>query len=68
MMSDLHRRGFEALDLGRADLNPGLTRFKRGSGADIETLAGSFLFHPWFMKQKRRVAHSCSMVNSSIQH
>ena len=68
MMSDLHRRGFEALDLGRADLNPGLTRFKRGSGANIETLAGSFLFHPWFMKRRTSVSHPCSMVNSPIQH
>ena len=47
-MSDLSRRGFETLDLGRSDLNPGLARFKLGSGARIEQLGGSLLFHSWF--------------------
>lgn len=47
VMCDLQRRRVQRLDLGRADLSPGLRRFKLGSGADIETLAGSFLFHPW---------------------
>ncbi len=67
IMSDLHRRGFAALDLGRADLNPGLTRFKRGTGAEFETLAGSFLFHPWFMKRRHETLYPRSMVNSPIQ-
>lgn len=48
VMSDLSRRGFESLDLGRSDLNHGLARFKLGSGARVEQLGGSFLFHSWF--------------------
>ncbi|GAB5456024.1 MAG: GNAT family N-acetyltransferase [Henriciella sp.] len=47
VMSDLGRRGFERLDLGRSDLNPGLKRFKLGSGARTEHLGGSLLFHSW---------------------
>ncbi|MFN3213962.1 MAG: GNAT family N-acetyltransferase [Henriciella sp.] len=48
IMCDLRRRGIDQLDLGRADLNEGLRRFKLGSGARIERLGGSFLFHSWF--------------------
>ncbi len=48
IMCDLQKRRVLRLDLGRADLSPGLRRFKLGSGAGIETLAGSFLFHHWF--------------------
>lgn len=48
IMCDLHKRRVQRLDLGRADLSPGLRRFKLGSGAAIETLSGSFLFHHWF--------------------
>lgn len=48
IMCDLPKRRVQRLDLGRADLSPGLRRFKLGSGATIETLAGSFLFHHWF--------------------
>ena len=53
IMSDLQRRGFEQLDLGRADLNPGLKRFKMGTGARIETLPGSFLTHAWFTRSMK---------------
>lgn len=48
IMNDLYEQGVRQLDLGRADLSPGLRRFKLGSGAAIETLAGSYLFHHWF--------------------
>jgi len=51
IMCDLQKRRIQRLDLGRADLSPGLRRFKLGSGANIETLAGSFLFHHWFAPQ-----------------
>lgn len=47
IMCDSHQRRVTRLDLGRADLSPGLRRFKQGAGAEIETLAGSFLFHHW---------------------
>ena len=52
IMTDLRRKGFERLDLGRADLSPGLSRFKQGAGATIETLPGSFLFHKWLPGQR----------------
>lgn len=52
IMCDLERKGFTHLDLGRADLSDGLRRFKRGSGADFETLAGSYLFHHWFLPKR----------------
>lgn len=48
-MCDLQKRGYEQLDLGRADLNKGLTHFKLGTGARTETLIGSFLMHRWAM-------------------
>ena len=53
IMTDLQRKGFERLDLGRADLSPGLTRFKRGAGAEIEALPGTYLFHKWLPGQRR---------------
>lgn len=46
-MSDLQRKRFIQLDLGRADLSEGLRRFKLGTGARVEQLAGSFLSHSW---------------------
>lgn len=55
IMCDLQRRGFAQLDLGRADLNPGLRRFKTGSGARSEQLAGSYLFHSWFAPRSKDV-------------
>ncbi|MEO1659716.1 MAG: GNAT family N-acetyltransferase [Pseudomonadota bacterium] len=66
IMTDLQRRGFAALDLGRADLNSGLTRFKRGTGADIETLAGSFLLHPRFISRPSMDSRHTGMVNGDI--
>ncbi|MEM7457886.1 MAG: GNAT family N-acetyltransferase [Pseudomonadota bacterium] len=48
VMCDLQKRQITRLDLGRADLSPGLRRFKLGAGAEVETLGGSFLFHHWF--------------------
>ncbi|MEL7108013.1 MAG: GNAT family N-acetyltransferase [Pseudomonadota bacterium] len=53
MMCDLQSEGTVRLDLGRADLSSGLKRFKRGCGAHIETLSGSFLFHHWFSPRQR---------------
>lgn len=52
IMNDLYDQGVRRLDLGRADLSPGLRRFKQGSGAAIETLSGSFLFHHWFARRQ----------------
>ena len=58
IMCDLQRRRVRRLDLGRADLSPGLRRFKYASGADIETLAGTFLLHPWgASKAAKRSSH-----------
>ncbi|MEO1187673.1 MAG: GNAT family N-acetyltransferase [Pseudomonadota bacterium] len=48
ILCDLQKRQVTRLDLGRADLSPGLRRFKQGAGAEIEALGGSFLFHHWF--------------------
>ena len=48
IMCDLQKHRVERLDLGRGDLSPGLRRFKLGSGAETESLSGSFLFHHWF--------------------
>lgn len=53
IMCDLHRKRFSALDLGRADLSDGLRRFKLGTGARVETLPGTFLFHPWLPNSNR---------------
>lgn len=47
IMCDLQKRQVTRLDLGRADLSPGLRRFKMGAGAEVETLSGSFLFLHW---------------------
>lgn len=47
-MTDLQRKRCVQLDLGRADLSEGLKRFKFGTGARVEQLAGSFLSHSWF--------------------
>lgn len=58
IMCDLQKRHVQRLDLGRADLSPGLRRFKLGSGATIETLAGSFLFHHWFAPKSGMSRHS----------
>ena len=44
LMCDLQRKGFVTLDLGRADLSKGLSRFKLGAGARAATLPGSYLF------------------------
>ncbi|MEM9571641.1 MAG: GNAT family N-acetyltransferase [Pseudomonadota bacterium] len=52
IMNDLYDQGVWRLDLGRADLSPGLRRFKQGSGAAIESLSGSFLFHHWFTRKR----------------
>jgi len=47
IMCDLEQKGHTHLDLGRADLSPGLRRFKIGTGANIDHLAGTYLFHHW---------------------
>lgn len=54
IMNDLYEQGTQRLDLGRADLSPGLRRFKLGSGAVIERLAGSFFSHHFLVRK----AHS----------
>ena len=62
IMSDLGRRGFATLDLGRSDLNPGLRRFKTGSGARIQQLGGSMLFHSWFAPRTKEISLKASRV------
>jgi lipid II:glycine glycyltransferase (peptidoglycan interpeptide bridge formation enzyme) len=54
MMCDHERRGGTILDLGRADLSPGLRRFKLGSGAITEKLSGTYWMPSWRMKRSRR--------------
>lgn len=46
-MTDLQQIGIRQLDLGRADLSPGLRRFKAGTGARFQRLSGSFLYSTW---------------------
>lgn len=58
IMTDLQRKGFQSLDLGRADLSEGLTRFKRGAGARIEILPGTFLHHKWLPLGRSRSLQS----------
>lgn len=55
IMTDLQCEGLAQLDLGRADLSPGLRRFKAGTGARIEALPGTFLLHAWLPGSGRRV-------------
>lgn len=43
IMTDLQKRRVRQLDLGRADLSDGLTRFKTRAGARIERLPGTYL-------------------------
>ena len=43
IMTDLQKRRVRQLDLGRADLSDGLTRFKTRAGARIEPLPGTYL-------------------------
>ena len=62
VMSDLSRRSFTILDLGRADLNPGLRRFKLGSGARPQQLGGTLLFHSWFAPRPKKVTSKTSQV------
>ena len=62
VMSDLGRRGFTMLDLGRSDLNPGLRRFKLGSGARVQQLGGTLLFHSWFAPRSKGVTLKASQV------
>lgn len=56
IMTDLQHQGLRQLDLGRADLSAGLRRFKAGTGARIETLPGTYLFHAWLPGTRRRTA------------
>jgi len=64
IMCDLQKRRVQRLDLGRADLSPGLRRFKLGSGAGIETLAGSFLFHHWYAPRAAPSPHPDRIARS----
>ena len=54
IICELNKKGVAQLDLGRADLSKGLTRFKLGAGARVETLPGSYLF--WNPFARRRAA------------
>lgn len=54
MMCDHERHGGTILDLGRADLSPGLRRFKLGSGAETEHLAGTYWMPSWRANRRGR--------------
>ena len=54
MMCDLQKTGGTRLDLGRADLSPGLRRFKLGSGAVTEQLSGTYWMPFWRSNRSRR--------------
>lgn len=56
IMTALQKRGIRHLDLGRADLSDGLTRFKTRAGARIEKLPGTYLSfsQSWSGKRDRR--------------
>ncbi len=51
---ELRRSGVQFIDLGLYDAKgaPGLARFKRGSGANVHTLGGTWLHHPLRWKSK----------------
>lgn len=53
MMCGLHEQGGTILDLGRIDLSPGLRRFKLGTGAEIETMAGTYWMPFWAARRSR---------------
>jgi hypothetical protein len=63
IMNDLYEQGTRRLDLGRADLSPGLRRFKLGAGAAIEQLAGSFLSHHLFGGKVRTQSENSNRPN-----
>ncbi|MEL7030933.1 MAG: GNAT family N-acetyltransferase [Pseudomonadota bacterium] len=63
IMCDLQKRQTTRLDLGRADLSSGLRRFKMGAGAEIETLAGSFLFHHWLAPRGANTERDSAKMN-----
>ncbi len=54
-MVDLQQMGISAIDLGAADPDhaPGLARFKRGTGADLRALGGTWLDTTWAMRKRR---------------
>ena len=60
IMKDLHRRGVQHLDLGRADLSDGLRRFKMRAGASLHALPGTYLTAGW--RLRRHAARSAETV------
>jgi hypothetical protein len=63
-MTALRNSGVEVIDLGAADPDhaPGLARFKRGTGAELRTLGGTWLDSAWVPRtskaaRSRNVAH-----------
>ena len=62
MMCDHQSNGGTRLDLGRADLSPGLRRFKLGSGAEIEHLSGTYWMSPWWTNRMRRARNVSEAV------
>lgn len=61
-MVELQALGAERIDLGAADkrLAPGLAHFKRGTGAELRTLGGTWIDTSWARRKslKARVAHA----------
>lgn len=49
-MRHMSDRGCHFLELGRTDINPGLTRFKLGTGAQPRILGGTWLWYPPLFK------------------
>lgn len=54
-MVDLQALGADRIDLGAADkrLAPGLTHFKRGTGAELRELGGTWIDTTWSTRRKR---------------
>ena len=59
ILCELNKRGIEQLDLGRADLSDGLTRFKLGAGARIETTGEEAI--------SSRISSSAAHLSRSVQ-
>ncbi|MEO0606912.1 MAG: GNAT family N-acetyltransferase [Pseudomonadota bacterium] len=63
-MTDLNRKQYAVLDLGRADLSEGLRRFKSGTGARIQTLPGTYLLHSWVPGASRKPASPRPIISA----
>ncbi|MEX3015767.1 GNAT family N-acetyltransferase [Gymnodinialimonas hymeniacidonis] len=58
-MVELQQMGVSAIDLGAADPEraPGLVRFKRGTGAELRALGGTWLDTSWARRKRQSARH-----------